>query len=115
MNNNMDGGWSPPHIRIPGTFVIFQGTSGDGLCNTMDYMEPFVVVVDHNNNDDEPDGEVLGASDSNVSNEPEPKGLVLGEQVSAVPTGAPDTGKGGTAETLVMGRLLVAPRRIRIS
>jgi Protein of unknown function (DUF642) len=49
------------------------------------------------------DGEVLGISDS-----PEP--LVLGEQVSAVPTGAPNTGKGGSAVT-VLGQFLALPRR----
>ncbi len=51
------------------------------------------------------DGEVLGDSDSVT---PEP--LVLGEQTSAVPTGAPNTGKGGSA-TVVMGQFLALPRR----
>lgn len=50
-----------------------------------------------------PSGNVLGASDS-------PKPLVLGDQVDAVPTGAPNTGKGG-ASTLVLGQLLAMPRR----
>jgi hypothetical protein len=50
-----------------------------------------------------PDGDVLGASDS-------PKPLVLGDQVSAVPAGAPNTGKGGVAVT-VMGQFLALPRR----
>ncbi len=48
-------------------------------------------LSDNDNNDDnDSDGEVLGASD-----DAEP--LVLGEQVSAVPVGAADTGAGGTA------------------
>lgn len=38
-----------------------------------------------------PDREVAGSSDSR------PQGEVLGEQVSVVPVGAPDTGRGGTA------------------
>ncbi len=46
---------------------------------------------DNDDSDDNtPDGEVLGDSDS-----AEP--LVLGEQVTAVPTGAPNAGAGGTA------------------
>ncbi len=53
------------------------------------------------NND--PDGEVLGVSDS-------PKPLVLGEQTSVVPTGAPNTGKGGS-QIVVMGQFLALPRR----
>ncbi len=51
------------------------------------------------------DGEVLGDSDSVT---PEP--FVLGEQTSAVPIGAPDTGKGGAALE-VMGQFLALPRR----
>ena len=38
-NNNMD---FPQHIRISGTFVIFQGVYGDGVRNTIDYIEPLV-------------------------------------------------------------------------
>lgn len=53
--------------------------------------------------DNDPDGEVLGDSDS-------PKPLVLGEQTSVVPTGAPNTGKGGTAMTII-GQFLATPRR----
>lgn len=49
------------------------------------------------------EGDVLGISDS-------PAPLVLGEQVSAVPTGAPNTGKGGSA-IVVLGQFLALPRR----
>jgi hypothetical protein len=40
------------HVRISGTFVIFQGTYGDGLCNTIDYIEPLVSAVVHDVNSD---------------------------------------------------------------
>lgn len=50
-----------------------------------------------------PAGEVLGASDTATP-------LVLGEQVTAVPTGAPNTGKGGASVTII-GQLLALPRR----
>ena len=33
------------HILISGTFVIFQGIYGDGLCNSIDYIEPLVSNV----------------------------------------------------------------------
>jgi Zinc finger, C3HC4 type (RING finger) len=33
-------------IRIPGTFVVFQGVSGDGLCNTIDYIERLLYTDD---------------------------------------------------------------------
>ena len=59
----------------------------------------------NNNNNNGPDGDVLGDSDSR-----DPDGLVLGDQVDAVPTGAPNTGKGGVS-TLVLGQLLAMPRR----
>jgi hypothetical protein len=49
-----------------------------------------------NDDDNDPDGEVLGDSD-----DAEPEPLVLGEQVSAVPLGAADTGAGGTAPVAV--------------
>ena len=62
----------------------------------------------NNNNNDEPNGDVLGDSDD--ADEEEPDGLVLGDQVDAVPTGAPNTGKGGVS-TLVLGQLLAMPRR----
>jgi hypothetical protein len=45
----------------------------------------------------DPEGEVLGDSDSANSNESDPQPLVLGEQVSAVPVGGVNTGGGGTA------------------
>ena len=57
--------------------------------------------------DRNPDGEVLGDSDS-------PAPLVLGEQTSVVPTGAPDTGRGGSA-TVVFGQFLALPRRRNVS
>ncbi|MEK7462442.1 MAG: hypothetical protein AAB618_02610 [Patescibacteria group bacterium] len=60
-------------------------------------------VGDRNNNDnndnDTPDGDVLGASDS-----AEP--LVLGEQVTAVPAGAANTGAGGTSTSFEFFQLV---------
>jgi Protein of unknown function (DUF642) len=56
---------------------------------------------------DGPDGSVAGISTSTTAT-PEP--LVLGEQVSVVPTGAPNTGAGGfTVE--VIGYFAVLPRK----
>lgn len=54
-----------------------------------------------------PDGDVAGVS---TSTSPTP--LVLGDQVSAVPVGAPNTGRGGAASLVVNGQFLVRPRRL---
>lgn len=45
-----------------------------------------------------PDGEVLGASDSTITNAP--NGEVLGASTSTMPVGAPNTGAGGTSASL---------------
>jgi uncharacterized repeat protein (TIGR01451 family) len=56
---------------------------------------------------------VAGDSISTV----EPTPMVLGEQVSAVPFGAPSTGRGGSARTAAvnaLSQLLVSPRRLQV-
>ncbi len=55
---------------------------------------------------DTPDGDVAGVSTTTT---PEP--MVLGEQVSVVPTGAPNTGAGGAAQIYIIGYLVAMPRR----
>lgn len=51
-----------------------------------------------------------GGTRVNRNPDPDPQPLVLGEQVDAVPVGAPDTGRGGMSVTII-GELLATPRR----
>jgi hypothetical protein len=56
--------------------------------------------------DSDPEGEVAGISTTTPIAMP----YVLGEQVSVVPTGAPNTGAGGTS-LYIIGTFMVVPRR----
>ncbi len=59
-----------------------------------------------------PPAELVLGETTTVETSDTPEGMVLGEQVSVVPVGAPDTGRGGTSQGLTMlGFWLTAPRR----
>jgi len=61
----------------------------------------------NNDNDDDDDGEVLGVS-TDADDNGTGGGAVLGDQVSLIPFGAPNTGEGSVIPTITLGLLTIA-------